>query len=203
MRPLIITGCQRSGTAFVAAMITASGYWCSHERFFREREWWMPRPDTIEASWAAAPFLSKVDAHVVHQLRHPLAVISSMLARGTFHGGGRRSVRWARKRYKQIHRPGDTEIEAAMRYWLHWNQLVERHADRMWQIEKLNPGTLAQALTDYGRPVSAGRVARGWEVLPARINEWKGVTRLTWRDLPQGKLKHRLQEAARRWGYRV
>jgi hypothetical protein len=201
LKPLVITGCQRSGTAYIAALITASGYWCSHERFFRELEWFGPKPTTVEASWAALPHLGEIDAHVVHQIRHPLSVVASMLSRRTFAGAGRRSARWAAKHVPSTRVDTDTEVMWAMRYWLAWNLAVERHAHHMWRLEDLTPDVVAEVLTSCGRPVIAQRVEQGAAVLPERINGWSEVVPLSWDDLPAGKLRRQVVRHARRWGY--
>lgn len=203
MTPIIVTGCMRSGTAYTAAAITACGHWCSHERFFREEKTWPLREGIIESSWAAAPHLTRIDAHVIHQVRHPLSVAASLLARRTFAGDGRRSAQWAWKQHPATFRDGDDELKRCLRYWLEWNWLVIDSADggTLWRLEETSAHRLAGTLTSLGREVSVERAELALQVTP-RVNSWTGVTALTWADVPDGKLKKQVQEAADGYGYR-
>lgn len=202
MKPLIITGCQRSGTAYIAAVVTACGHWCSHERVFSDLREPVPRPETVEASWAAAPRLSTLDAHVVHQVRHPLAVIASSMARSTFAGKMRPSARWAYEQHPQIVRDSDrNHLVRAMRFWLEWNLLIEPHARHRWRVEDLTAEQVAQVLTGCGRPVDRDRAAQAMALIPRDVNHGHGVQLLSWSDLPACRLTRRLRKMAERYGY--
>lgn len=198
----MVTGCQRSGTAYTAALLTACGWWCSHERHFSEGRTWPLRPATIESSWAAAPELPGLDAHVIHQVRHPLAVLASCTARATFNGKMRPSARWARKQHPRIVRKTDDPLMRVMRYWVEWNLLVEPHAELRWRVEDLKPDLVAAALTARGRPTTVGRAAAAMDLIPRDINHVHTVTPLTWADLPDKPLTVRLRDMAERYGYR-
>lgn len=183
MKPLIITGCQRSGTAYTAALITACGYWCSHERFFSDCHYHEVRPTTCEASWAAAALLSGVDAHVVFLVRHPLDAISSYLARRTFVGRMRPSAQWATK-FVKIDRSG-SEIERATQYWLRWNRLAAGRRDDLWRLEDLSSDLIADTLTRFGRTTSVERVDEALKLIPTTVNESPRPTeKLTWSEIP-------------------
>src|SRR5689334_5762287 len=88
---VLITGCARSGTGYLAALLTELGLECGHERVFAPRTvrgstptW----PDGVraESSWLAAPYLAHLPkgTAVVHLVRHPLAVMRSNLRIGFF-----------------------------------------------------------------------------------------------------------------------
>lgn len=202
MKPLVITGCQRSGTAYTAALLTACGWWCSHERFFNEQRVWPLQPSTIDSSWAAAPHLPDLGAHIIHQVRHPLAVIASCLARGTFAGKMRPSARWARSQHPSIMRNTDNHLLRTMRYWVEWNLLIEPHADLRWPVENLTPQLLADTLTGWERSTSLARATAAAELIPQDVNHVHTVEPLNWTDLPDKPLTRRLREMAERYGYR-
>lgn len=203
MKPVVITGCQRSGTAWIAAVVTACGYWCSHERFIREEKRFPLRPDVIESSWSAVPSLPDLDAWVVHQVRHPLRVVASCLARGTFSERGADSVRWAAVQHPAIRGDGDDELHRALRYWFEWNRLAEPHADQRWRLEDLAPEVIAETLSGFGRPTTPDRAALAIDVVPGRVNRCPTAGSLTWDDIPAGPLKKRVRKLAAHYGYRT
>lgn len=201
MKPLVITGCQRSGTAYTAALVTACGWWCSHERVFSDRRQPVLRPETVEASWAAAAHLPDMDAYVVHQVRHPLSVIASCMARSTFLGKMRPSARWAARQHPAIIRDSDGHLVRVMRFWVEWNLLVEPFAQHRWRVEDLTAVEVAQTLTSCGRPVDPVRAAQALELIPRNVNHARWVTPLSWSDLPRCRLTRRLRALAERYGY--
>lgn len=77
----VVTGCGRSGTSYAATVLTAAGIPCGHEELFHPRVRSLPDFGTRrgDASWLAAPFVSKLpDGTVVlHQVRDPVQVIGS------------------------------------------------------------------------------------------------------------------------------
>ncbi len=82
LRPFVITGCARSGTAYMAALLDGLGLRVGHEVVFdpRTRHFDGWQGQNGDSSWLAAPFLADLgDALVVHQLRHPLKVVRSLV----------------------------------------------------------------------------------------------------------------------------
>jgi hypothetical protein len=204
MRPILITGCQRSGTAYTSALFTASGHWCSHERFYNEHAQYPLRPETIESSHAAAPFLADIpeDTLVVHLVRHPLAVVSSLLANRKFSGKKPASVKFARKHAPQILNESDNELQAVMRYWVEWNALVDPVTSVTWRLETFTPGEVMFALDVTGRTWNVGNVRKAFAIVPESVNaSTRDIKQLTWDDIPTGALGSQLRTAARRYGY--
>lgn len=202
MKPIIITGTKRAGTTYVSSLITASGYWCSHERVFKcERKFRMNR-STIEASWVAAAFLKGLDAHIIHQVRHPLLVVVSLIARGDFKSHKHASIDWPRRICPDAFRSGDKQLALCLRFWLEWNRMVSKFSDHTWRFDDLRNERVAKVLSSYGRPVTADRVALGASVLPNRINtSMHKLNPLSWRDIPNTPLKREVIDDARRYGY--
>jgi hypothetical protein len=82
LRPLVVTGCARSGTMYIAAVLGGLGLRVGHEVVFGPRtrrfDGWHGQHG--DCSWLAAPFLGQIgDAVVRHQVRHPLAVVRSLV----------------------------------------------------------------------------------------------------------------------------
>lgn len=88
----VVTGCGRSGTGYLAALLTAAGRPCGHEAFFQPDTLVVPpafRAPRGDASWLAAPFVSRLPRGtvVVHLVRDPLEVVRSHLGIGFFSMG--------------------------------------------------------------------------------------------------------------------
>ena len=89
----MVTGCARSGTAYMAAVFSRLGLSCGHEVVFGPRA---RRFDGFggqhgDSSWLAAPFLSQLpeDTLILHRVRHPLRVVRSLLGVRFFAERGR------------------------------------------------------------------------------------------------------------------
>lgn len=206
MRPIVVTGCQRSGTAYVSALFTASGWWCSHERFFSEARQYQVRPDTIESSHCVAPFLTQLpdDALVVHLVRNPLDVLSTLLANRKFVGKAPDSVKFARKQAPQIHVKKDSELQRVMRYWHGWNNLIEQsgRVTHRWQVEHITADDIANLLALSNRGGVMSYVRHALNITPKRVNaSARDVELLGWDDLPNGPLARRVQGMAYDYGY--
>jgi hypothetical protein len=83
LRPFVVTGCARSGTAYMAVTLTRLGLQCGHEVVFgpRTRAFTGFHGQHGDSSWLAAPFLEQLppDTLVLHRIRHPLRVVRSLL----------------------------------------------------------------------------------------------------------------------------
>jgi hypothetical protein len=165
MLKIIATGTGRSGTGFIAKLLSSAGIKCGHERFFSHggldkaeqiyKKHWV---GTIgESSWLAVPFLDSdllKDALIIHVVRHPKKVIESML----------RVVPEVTPEYHEFacqYIDGLEDIEgridqAAYRY-LKLNQMIEAHTSHrdsiLWRIED-EPGQLLQQLEERGFEVN-------------------------------------------------
>jgi hypothetical protein len=83
----VITGSGRCGTTWISRALTRAGIPCGHEAVFNP---WSPEwPDYLQAesSWVAACELGRLDSlgvPVALLVRHPLAVVKSMVEIGFF-----------------------------------------------------------------------------------------------------------------------
>ena len=82
-REFVVTGCARSGTAYIARLLTALGIECGHEAVFTPYTRHFDGFGAVrgDSSWLAVPFLDELPAGtvVLHQVRHPDAVVRSLI----------------------------------------------------------------------------------------------------------------------------
>jgi hypothetical protein len=199
MRPLLISGCGRSGTAYTATVLSAAGYHCGHERIINIDRVGKLHPHHIESSGAAAPLLHEwPDAYVVHQVRHPLRVVASALARGFPKS---RSGVWTVAHCPAIGEES-TRSEQALRWWHDWNQLAEVRAEMRWQVESLTSITLGAALAESGRTADLDRLKAAMMLVPRDLNAQPDPPpRLTWHELPPGRALDDARALAKEYGY--
>lgn len=220
-RRLLVTGCARSGTGYTAAVLSRLGLPCGHERVFGPAQLrraghgaWdaaPPWPERVEAesSWLAAPLLGALPEGtlVLHQVRHPLAVMRSNLRIGFF------SSRSGYLDFACAHLPElerGTPLERAARYWVGWNALVERGvAERGLTcvragLEELDERGLRALLARLGRDVPVEEVRAALQDVPGDTNtrgrRADDVT-VRYEDLADATLREALEQIARRYGY--
>lgn len=214
VKSLVFTGCGRSGTGYIAQVMQHAGLDAGHERVFAgypaPEEQGELAPGTVESSWFAAPFLQgrpATEVAVVHLVRDPLTWVDSWLRSGAMRR--RFTRRYLRRWCPEVMRE-DSPLRAAMRFWVRWNERVERHAALRIRIEGVNEEQLACALGDAGliepdgSPVSDGRLCQALlpECTPRDYNHKGGPPRnLTWGDLPFGFAKKGMQAMADYYGY--
>jgi hypothetical protein len=162
---LLITGCGRSGTHYTARLLQEMGLDVPHERVGEDGA----------ASWkhivsGTFVYLGKnreavIDStgfdRILHQVRHPLKVISSMQ---TFSDST-----WS---YMANYIDLDLKakpVKRAMQAWVRWNKLIEGKAQWRFQIEQLKEqfdefcrqaGLPAQAIPHVPHEAKDSRTAR-------------------------------------------
>jgi len=126
---LLVTGCGRSGTMWMAAALSSTGLDCGHERAFTpgyggSAPRWGEGDWTAEGSGHGAPFTPLPGTHVVHLVRHPVHVVSSALHRSR-DGLGRapQSREFVLRHLPHLGTISDP-LERAARSWIDWNSLV-------------------------------------------------------------------------------
>lgn len=142
----VIIGTGRSGTNYVADYLTAAGHSCTHERYFTmdgpvfrdKQQAFTPEGD---ASWLAVPFLPLEGVRVVHQTRHPLSVIKSLLKIGFFHPEHyerhRRFIDFATKHFTL----SDTPLQSAVRWYIEWNAKCMEITSNQYRVEDFHDRT--------------------------------------------------------------
>lgn len=211
----LVTGCARSGTGYIATVLTSLGVPCGHERVFcpshldgRDELVW---PDELpgESSWLAAPYLANLpdDLPVLHQVREPVAFLRSKVRTRFFEVPS-----WYKSFAERVRPPllEGSPLERGMRYWLEWNRMVEAAAEEparrtlRYRLEDVGEPLLEEILETVGVTIDPERVAAALARLPRDYNT-RGDRALDaglgWGDLPAGDLRDEVRDMATRYGY--
>jgi hypothetical protein len=200
----VVVGTGRSGTGYAARLFTELDIPCGHEAAFDPDV--SGRPLLGDASFGIVPFLEGFGGLVFHQVRHPLAVLRSMLATDFFSSPGRYAP-YYRLLQSTLPRLDDrgTPVRKAMYYIVAWNRRCERAATLRWRVESLDAATLRRASALVGCERSVQACAAALERVPRDVNrlELRGLERadLAWADLPDCPEKRDLVDSLRRYGY--
>jgi hypothetical protein len=129
---LLITGCARSGTRYIAFMMCECGLEFGHEWFHKDGlSSWPMAVDSDKVPWGH-PSNNYNFKHVFHQVRHPLKVISSVYA-------WEPEASWEFiKRYVPEINDSDTRLVMTAKYWYYWNLLAEQKSDFTYRVEDID-----------------------------------------------------------------
>lgn len=160
----VVTGCGRSGTQYVARLLTAAGIYCGHESTFNA--WpgdqpplrWRDSPMVGDSSYVAAPWVGALSREllVVHLLRAPLDQIRSSVGVGHVHGHGKPWVEFIGRQVDLT--PYRQPAVRAAAYWLRWNQLVEPHAHVTWRLHEISGDHVRDLAARIGIEVERSQV---------------------------------------------
>jgi UDP:flavonoid glycosyltransferase YjiC (YdhE family)/2-polyprenyl-3-methyl-5-hydroxy-6-metoxy-1,4-benzoquinol methylase len=217
----VIAATPRAATAYIAKLLTNLNLRCGHELYFKFEQRWhafaSEEQTHGDASWLVVPFLKNLPPHVhiLHQVRHPLNVIRSLLQirfadLDERHRPVRTGLGLQFTQFAYRHCPAllecTTNRERAIWFYYHWNRLVA-HAGRpvlRYQIEELGPDRLRQLLDYIGVPaaqVPTELLKAHFDLLPRNINaKTREKVPLT-EDLRWEELPGEVQELARSYGY--
>lgn len=199
----LIVGTGRCGTASVAKALTDVGIPCGHEDVFtndsvlRTHEWkWGEFRGDV--SWRAMPVLPLDDDGifpVIHLLRHPLSVISSMATLKFHDDPGVREVVETACPAVYSH---DDAVGRAAHHWMVWNARLSEVTHARLFLETLNVPDLLAYISPPARWMP--------EPLPV-VHPWYTRSagpykRVTWDDLPQ-RLGTVVRAMAENYGYEV
>lgn len=214
---VVVTGCGRSGTQYVARLLAACGFRSAHESVFKhdlepndydrdlaDSRW---RDIDMEVSWLAAPFVSKLapDVFVWHQTRDPIKVVRC----------------WAHHRLLTHVQPvlqfvnkalpetaHGSQVERAVQYVLGWNELIERQKTDgryvRFAVEKLTPERLGLMLYLAGHRLPDAFIANAMRRVPVgtgacgQHNDGDGPS---WSEIVAVPGGRALSDMAERYGY--
>lgn len=158
---VVVTGTGRCGTNYMANVLTSLGLHCGHEAVFDISGWERAeeiirgdrRPENSDiskdgeilsdesriegdSSYAAAPFLDRVDSTVIHLVRNPISVVASMTGSGFRNFAEPFPVNYedmpdhfAHESFIFRHVPDlcndMPQIDRACLFYLRWNEMIE------------------------------------------------------------------------------
>jgi len=233
---VLATSTARSGSVYMARLLTSLGLTCGHEAVFGCRglayavhvlrtgelgtsfvstydvlgnqvqpPWFDRNALSAESSHMAAPFIDAPcldGAAVVHVVRNPLAVVSSLVHDMRFFCDETGYFEEFRK-FVCSHMPDvmhlPTEIERACMYWIQWNEMIARKAaGKPYLVFKVESKLSDELLEFLKIPASMKNVAYSND----KTNSWKlRQDDLALADIPEGEVKDRLIILAERLGY--
>ena len=148
----MITGCGRSGTKYLATLLTAAGMPAGHEKAHnhQRRGEWMPG-QLVDSSWMAATMLDAVDVPVVALVRHPLRVVKSLVEIGFFGSYGAANPTHQPLRLAAPHVYGyQAEHDRALAMWLTLTRAALSRAEMLIRLEHMSTALLGRLLAWCG-----------------------------------------------------
>lgn len=195
---IVVIGCGRSATKFVSQLFYELGIQIGHERLEKHGiASWALVPDTYTRVWGPSYNLVRhLEMPIVHQVRNPLAVISSAMT--VF--SDQRTWNFIGK-FIPINE-NDSLILRSMKYWYFWNLLAEKKAIHSYRVENIE--NELETLLEIGRFKTTGDKEGVLRILSKKIHSRKH-TELCWDDLKKTDevLTNKILNLSRRYGYDV
>jgi len=192
---LLVTGCGRSGSNYMAVFLEKSGYKILHERFGDDGVVSWPMAVDSFSPWG--PLSEESFEHVFHQVRHPLFVITSWVV--NLDNLDRDEWKFIRRYIPEIDLSDSLVVQAA-KYWYYWNLLAEKKAEWRYKIEDLK-----EVLPEFIERSGLVLDSRILDEIPSNYNSWNRTeNKITWAELEKElpwDLFQNIQDMACRYGY--
>lgn len=193
-RLLLITGCARSGTAYIADFLKLNGLKIEHERDAPDGTVaWQMAVDSDGGAWCpgANHYTYK---HTFHQVRDPLKTIASASHEPD------KAWLYTCKYVPQI-KMEDPPLVRAAKYWYYWNLQAEKKSEWTYRIENLE-----NELPKMSKRLKFKLDKNLLEKVPKNTNH-RGQTQVpTWKELKailDPSLYKKIVRMAKRYGYTV
>lgn len=209
MRRVLVTGIGRSGTGYMAKLLTEAGLPCGHEAIYDSGTQYEPKWEQAQAesSWFATPWLDTVPdkTFVLQVVRHPVKWLSSwvhtvwskdrLLSPPIKYITRHTGIDWTREAREDV-------ISASMRLWVTWNAMIERSITEHLRMRvEFDREPIVRALNYAGVHRGPDLPARAMEV-PSDVNS-RSHPPLSWDDCKDRHGAARFREKAKRYGYDV
>lgn len=196
-RFLLITGCSRSGTTFIADALSLCGLDIGHELLGKDGcSSWFMCIDNALAPWKDRPTAQNFEfEHVFHQVRHPLEVISSVYATEHF-----MAVKFFVANIPEIDL-SDSHLVKCAKFWYYWNLYAEKKAEWRYQIEQIE-----EVWEEMGQRLGITLDKEALKKVSAKSNHRDRKVQFSWLELSQqlpADLFMKIQDMAIRYGYVV
>lgn len=196
-RFLLITGCSRSGTTFIADVLSLCGLDIGHEIIGSDgcSSWFMCIDDG-KAPWNSRPTARGIEfEHIFHQVRHPLDAISSIYV--TEHP---LAIQFFSANVPEIS-PLDSKLVKCCKFWYYWNLYAEKKAEWRYQIEQIE-----EVWDEMGQRLGIALDRNVLKEVSPKTNHRKRQVQFTWLELSEKlpeDLFAKIQELALRYGYSI
>ncbi|MCD6422278.1 hypothetical protein J7L13_02955 [bacterium] len=194
---VIITGCPKSGTMYIATVLSKLGLNFKHEEFARDGcADWRLAPGYLAEPWDGDTHLYNFkDPLILHQVREPLSNMSSC-------------QKIDENAWKYICRyiplsMEDSLIRRCMGVYYYWNKLADKISVWRYRIEDLDD-IFDEFCERIGHPELSSKKDVLKEV-PKNINTAKPYRELTWKDLEREdeELAEKVMKLAEEYGYEI
>jgi len=150
---IVVTGCGRSGTQYIAKVLKALGKHIGHERWYSQGivSWYIVRGGYLDYFKQQTKDRKII---VLHQTRFPLHVISSFITRD--------GVRWLRQVLPDV-KDSDTNLQICIKYWYYWNIWISQTFDIAFRynVEDItNDKTLYKFCNTIGVTLTSRRISK-------------------------------------------
>ena len=204
-RLLLVTGCARSGTGYIAKVLQKCGLDVGHERLGAEGiSSWVMAVESIFSPWGPPRHNLKFK-HIFHQVRDPLKVISS-----TYMTEGPQSWAYIIQHIPQI-KWNDSFVVKSAKYWYYWNLKAAECAEWTYRVEDLE-----QVWEEFEKRLGKKLDRSAFSEIAKNYNrrDLKPLSResnllledFTWKDLKEEldpQLYENLRSLAKKYGYAV
>ena len=205
MQRFIVTGCPRSGTMYAAKLFGELGVRMGHEDVFGVPQGLggAPRWEGYEAdsSWLAVPHLPLDDVVVLHQVRHPLEFVRSVVGytEPGFLTDERARFPFSRvvgRHAPEVYAPA-SQVERAAVMWRVWNDTAKLHAGLTYRLEDLDAALLLRLCRMVELDVTAQQAEGALVRLSKTTNRTQRDESVEWEDIAPI-----VGEAAAQYGYK-
>lgn len=149
----------------------------------------------VDVSWVAAAHLPLKDTVIWHQVREPLATLTSLILPLN------EDTPYTEVRNSML-RPTSSDMERLMAGYVDVNLRVEEHAEHRWQVEKMDAMLLMYIAAKLGYRKTERECEDAFSLISTQTNRHNLTGHvLQWDDLPEGGLKQELVDMSRRYGY--
>lgn len=177
--PILITGSGRSGTGYLAALLSRTHLNVGHEGWWTLNKRRQPGLD-VDVSWLGC-FDNGYTGRVLAQVRSPLSSVPSIHQHEHKHP-------WTLLRRTTVPHTGDWTVDAIRIWYCYTIQALER-AEDWWQLEAIDPDQL-------NRYLDTRLTTADLEAVPTSTNHRGNVEPFQWPD-------HPVTEAALKLGRRL
>lgn len=192
---ITIVGTGRSGSGYIAKVLTECGMPCGHEGWYNplgQRQAGL----VADSSWCAlAPEFEDTvrNTYVWHQVRNPFDVIASHMKKWS-----QSDLWWPMKESILIGPPEEDTIDLAMQsVWSSHVMAFDLNPQLTWRLEDVSAKMVANLVG-----TTECEIKDTFDSVPKTINyHGPGSLKLGPDDLPDNKWKPRIIEIAERYGY--